>query len=465
MTLKDNFDLAVVGGGPGGYVAAIRATQLGARTALVEKGHLGGVCTNAGCIPTKALVHTARMMARLENAGEIGLDLGEPRLNFANVAKHRDQVVAKLRKGIGTLLQANNVELIRGTASFRDEHTLSVAANKEERTLSADKIVIATGSVPVELPLAPFDGDRVIDSSVAVNLDELPGSLLIVGGGYIGCEFAAAFTTFGVEVTVVELMDRILPLMDEDCGREVFKLLKKRGAAVHVSAALERLEKRKTSVKAVLSNGREVEAERALISVGRRARTEGLGLDKAGVKTDEKGTIKVNNHMQTSRPHIYAVGDVTGGILLAHVASHEGTVAAAHATGTITAEMDYRVVPSVAFTFPEIATVGLSEQAAREKVGEIVVKKFPMRALGKAHIEGETNGFVKMLADARTGQLLGVHMVSQDASNLIGEAALALQLEATAEELAGTIHAHPTMPEALREAAEGVIGLPIDWTG
>ena len=460
-----DFDIAVIGGGPAGYVAAIRATQLGASVAVIEKGHLGGACTNVGCIPTKALIHVARSMLEMDRAATFGLGDGRTELDFSRTAKHRDQVVAKLRKGVGTLLKGNKVELIRGAASFKDDHTLSVASDDAAREVSAARIMIATGSAPVELPAMPFDGDRVISSSTAVGLDELPESLLMVGAGYIGCEFASAFVTFGVDVTIVEALDGILPLMDTDCGKEVFKLLKKRGATIHTSTRVEKLETTKSCVTASLSNGKKVTAERALICVGRRPSTEGLALENAGVATDDRGGLVVNEHMQTSVPHIYGIGDAAGGILLAHVASAEGLVAAAHATGTLSAKMDYRVVPACAFTLPEIATVGLSEDAAREAVGEVIVKKFPLMALGKAQVDAAPEGFVKVIAEAGTGQLLGVHIASMEASTLIAEAALALQLECTAEELAHTIHAHPTYPESLREACDGVLGLPIDWMG
>jgi dihydrolipoamide dehydrogenase len=465
MASKYDFDVAVIGGGPAGYVAAIRAQQLGARAALIEKGYLGGVCTNVGCIPTKALIHAAKMMVEMESAAQMGLSPGKVSLDFARTAQHRDEVVLKLRKGVETLLGANKVEILRGEAAFEDPHTLSVATDGKATKVSAERIIIAAGAVSQELPIAPFDGERIIDSSTAVSANELPKSLLIVGGGYIGCEFAGAFSTFGVEVTLVEVLDRILPLMDADCAREVFKLLKKRGARILTGRRVEELISLKSSVKAKLDNGEEIKAEKALICIGRRPFTAGLRLEKAGVKLNEKGALIVNEHMQTTVPHLYAAGDIKGGIMLAHVASQEGIVAAEHATGKLAARMDYRVVPAVAFTFPQIASVGLTEEEAKKQQSEIVVKRFPFRALGKAHIEGATDGFVKVIADGKTGQLLGVHMAAPHASDMIGEACVALQLECTAEELARTIHAHPTMPECMREAAEGVIGKPINWTG
>jgi dihydrolipoamide dehydrogenase len=465
MNDKYDFDVAVVGAGPGGYVAGIRAAQLGARTCVIEKGQLGGVCTNVGCIPTKALWYSARLLQDTGRAGEFGPAVSSVELRYAATAARRDKVVAKLRDGIKALLAANKVELVPGSASFEDPHTLHVQGPETAADITAGKVVVATGSQSVELPMAPFDHQTIVDSSDAVLANELPASVLIVGGGYIGIEFAGIYSTFGVEVTIVEALDRLLPGLDEDCAREVARALKKGGVTAHTGTRLESIARADGGVRARLSNGKEVQAEQTLVCVGRRPDCSGLEVEKAGLKTAENGSLPVNEHMQTSQPHIYAVGDVTGGPLLAHVGSHEGIVAASHATGTLTAAMDYRVIPACVFAFPEIATVGMTEPEAARKVEKVVVKKFPLRALGKAYITGDTDGFVKMVADGRTGELLGVHICATDASALIGEAALALQLECTAEELAGTIHAHPTLPEALREAAEGIVGLPINWRG
>lgn len=456
--------LAVIGGGPGGYVAAIRAAQLGMETVLVEKGHLGGVCGNVGCIPTKALIHAARMYLRTQNAADVGVMTENLSLDFSRTAAHRDRVVKLLRNGVERLLDGNDVDLIRGEAHFEDPHTLKVSGD-EETLIRADNVIIATGSKPFALPGIEFDDEKIIDSSVAVNLDELPESLLIVGGGYIGCEFAAAFSAMEVDVTVVEMMERILPQMDADCGREVYKQLKKQGADILTDTKVDALEKDENGVRATLSDGEEISCEKALISVGRQPNTDGLMLNNAGIETGDNGQIEVNEHLQTDVPHIYAVGDVNGKNMLAHVASQEGTVAAAHLGGTISAMMDYSVVPAIAFTYPELGTVGLSEETAAEQYEETIVKRYPMRALGKAQVSAETEGFVKMVADANTGQILGVHIVSPEASNLIAEGALGLQLEVTAEEIAETIHAHPTMPESLRETAEGIIGMPVNWLG
>ncbi|KPK60033.1 MAG: hypothetical protein AMK73_08345, partial [Planctomycetes bacterium SM23_32] len=455
MSESYDFDVAVIGAGPAGYVAGIRAAQLGAKACVIEKGELGGVCTNVGCIPTKVLWRTAELMLEAGHMDESGLDLSEVRLNWPAVSARRESITGTLRKGIASLLSGNGVELLRAAASFTGPHTLGLEGAEGERQLSAEKVIVATGSRPVELPVAPFDHEVIIDSSDAVTARELPESVVVIGGGYIGVEFASIYAACGVEVTVIEMLDRLLPDMDEDCAREVVKVLKKSGAIIHTGTRLEEVRKDEGGVRAGLSDGKEASGRQMLVCVGRRPDCEGLAVQEAGLETAENGGLKVNRHMQTAVPHVYAVGDVAGGPMLAHVGSREGVVAAAHATGALTAAMDYAVVPACVFARPEIATVGLTAQQARERCEDVVVRKFPLRALGKAHITGDLDGLVKMVADGRTGQLLGVHIAAVGASSLLGEAALALQLECTAEELAQTIHAHPTLAESLRETAEG----------
>jgi dihydrolipoamide dehydrogenase len=465
MAESYDFDIAVIGSGPAGYVAGIRAAQLGARVCVIEKGQLGGVCTNVGCIPTKALWHTASTALRLESAAEIGLRVGDVSVDWPALAKRRDKVLDTIRGGVKALLSGNKVELIQAEAAFADPHRLKLAGAAGRDTVSAARIFIATGSRPVELKSAPFDHQAIIDSSDAVSANELPDSVLIIGGGYIGLEFANIYTACGVEVTVVEALDRLLPAMDEDCARVVTKVLKKRRVPVHTGKRLEKVERGKGGVRATLSDGTKLEAQKLLVCVGRRPDRGGVDIAAAGLEEGEKGELVVNEHLQTAQPHIYAIGDVTGRAMLAHVGSYAGTVAAAHATGKITARMDYRVIPACVFVYPEVAVVGMGEEQAKEAAGEIVVKKFPFRALGKAHCIDETEGLVKMICAAPSGQILGVHMCGPDASSLLGEAALAIKLECTAEELAGTIHTHPTLPEAVHEAAEGAVGMPINWRG
>jgi len=465
MSRDYDFDVAVIGSGPAGYVAGIRAAQLGASACVIEKGRLGGVCTNAGCIPTKVLWHTAGVALELEKAHELGLDVGDASVNWPRVAERRDGIVETLRNGIRGLLKGSNVKLIRGEASFADPHRLAIASEEGTDELTAEKIIVATGSRPVELPNVPFDHELVIDSSDAVGADELPGSVVIIGGGYVGLEFAGIYAACGVDVTIVEALDRLLPAMDEDCAREATKFLKKRKVPIHTGVTLDEVEPGEAGVKGKLSDGTEVSGEKMLVCVGREPDCSGVNIEAVGIEREANGAIPVNEHMQTSQPHIYAVGDLNGRLMLAHVGSQEGLVAAAHATGTISAAMNYRVAPACVFVRPEIAVVGLSEEEARQVADEIVVKKFPFRALGKAHVIDETDGLVKMVCDAETGQVLGVHMAGPRASTLLGEAALAVQLECTAEEIADTIHAHPTLAEALKEVAGGVVGMPINWRG
>ncbi len=465
MTGQHDYDVAVIGSGPAGYVAGIRASQLGARTCVIEKGPLGGVCTNVGCIPTKVLWESARMALRLERAEEFGFRVENPRPDWAVVGKRRDSIVRTLRGGIDSLLSGNDVELLRGEAAFLDSHTLQVAEEDETRRISAEKIMIATGSKPVELPELPFDHEAIIDSSDAVSADELPDSVIVIGGGYIGLEFGCIYSANGVELHIVEALDRLLPAVDADCAREVAKTVKKRGAGIHTGVTAEEVETTGDGVQAKLSDGTELSAEKMLVCVGRRPDCEGLRIEEAGLEPDESGAVAVNSHLQTEQPHIYAIGDVNGRAMLAHVGSHEAMVAAAHATGSLSAEMDYRVVPACVFVQPEIATVGLTEEEADKEFDDLIVKKFPFRALGKAHVLGETEGMVKMVCDAETGEVLGVHMAGPHASVMLGEAALALGMECTAQEIAETIHTHPTLPEALKEAAEGAAGMPINWRG
>ena len=465
MSEQYDFDVAVIGSGPGGYVAGIRAAQRGARTCVIEKGKPGGVCNNVGCIPTKVLWQSARVLRQARRGEEFGLEGLDPQVNYGTVAERRDEIVGRLGKGVRGLLSGNDVELISAEATFQDPHTLALEGEDDREKLTAETIIIATGSSAIELPDLPFDHEAIIDSSDAVNADTLPESVIIVGGGYIGVEFASIYAAFGCRVTIVEMLDSLLPLMDADCSRAMTKALKKAGADVRVDTRVEEADAADDGVCAKLSDGEELTAEKMLVCVGRRPDCAGLGIEEAGLEAGENGEIPVNEHMQTSVPHIYAVGDVAGDPLLAHMASHEGVVAADHATGTLTAAMDYRLVPACVFAFPEIATIGLTEAEARETTDEVNVKRFPFQALGKAHIVGETEAFVKAITDATTGQLIGVHICGPEASSLLGEACVALKLECTAEELADTIHAHPTLAESLHEVAGGLVGMPVNWRG
>lgn len=461
MTATHDYDVIVIGSGPGGYVCAIRAAQLGARVAVVEKDRAGGVCLNVGCIPTKTLIRSSEVYRLVKSAGEFGVKVDGIGLDYAAAAARKDKVVSALTRGVLSLFKANGIEFIEGQAMLLGQGKVRVKTAGGSPEISAGRIIIATGSRPVEVPVAPFDGERVISSTEAVGLTSLPQRLIVVGGGYIGCEIALLMRDLDVEVCLVELMDRLLPIGDEDCSKEIFKALKRRGMDIRLGTKLEKVETGKSGVRAQLSDGKSVEGDRVLICVGRAANSAGLGLEAAGVRTDGRGVILVDDQLRTSAPNVYAIGDVTGKIQLAHVASAQGIVAAEHALGRVSARMDYRVVPSVVFTSPEVASVGLTEAQAKESVGNIKIGMFSFRGLGKAMAAGEQDGWVKVIADAGTGELLGLHIVGAHASEMIAEGAVALRLEATLHELARTIHAHPTLPEALMEAAEAALGQAI----
>ena len=454
------FDIAVIGSGPGGYVAALRAAQLGKAVCVVERDALGGVCLNRGCIPTKALAHSADVFEEAKEGEKIGVCVGDLTLDFGKMMAAKDAVVQKLSGGVGFLLKRAKVTVFAGEGRLVDRKTIVVTLNEGgEETLEAEKIILATGSEPARPSWLPFDSDRLMTSDEALHLTEMPASVLILGGGYIGCEFACILSQLGCQVTVVEMLDHLLPLMDADVGAEITKSLKRRKVKVHTGTKLESLEADDAGVVATLEGGKTIEAEKALICIGRRMLSDGLGLEEAGVAV-ENGAIQIDEHCQTSVAGIYAIGDVTGKLQLAHVASAQGIVAAEHAAG-LEASIDYRCVPAAVFTNPEVGTVGLTEQQAAEAGHKVKAAAFPLQALGRAIAIGQANGFAKVVADEETGQVLGVHLVGAHASDVIAEGAMAVSLEATVKELAATIHAHPTLPEALMEAARSWLGQDI----
>ena len=463
--MSETYDVAVIGSGPGGYVAAIRATQLGANVVCIEKGPLGGTCLNRGCIPTKTLLEASHFVSAAKHAAQFGVGFAEPEIDYPKMLARKNSVVGVLSRGIGQLFKKNKITHLTGVARLtaNDEIEVSVAAG-EKTVVKAKKIIIATGSEPLNIPAFAFDGDLILSSTDVLNQKTLPESLLIVGGGYIGCEFACFYAELGIQVTVVEMLDRLLPLSDPDVSKEITTSLKKLGAKVHAGTKIEKLEKGKGKVLGSLSNGKTVEAAKAIISIGRKLNSGDIGLEAAGVKVGEKKEILVNEHCQTNVANIYAIGDVTGRMLLAHLASKMGIVAAEHATGQ-GSKMDYSVVPACVFAHPEIATVGLTESEAAERGIEARSFKFPIQVLGKAQALGETGGFVKLVGDAKTGQLLGAQIVCSRAGDLIGEVAVGMQIEATVEEIAHTIHVHPTLCEGIMEAAEGWLGKGIHYSG
>lgn len=461
-----DFDLLIIGAGPGGYVAAIRAAQLGLKTAIVEKENLGGTCLNVGCIPTKALVAGSDLLAATRNAGKLGISIPEATADFGGMMAHKNSVVEMMRKGIKGLLQKNKVTMLEGTASFVGPNEIVVrgagaeagAGTGADAHYTAAKIMIATGSAPVVPPSFGFDGRIVITSDQALALPELPQSIAIIGGGVVGCEFAGILGELGCEVTIIEMMPSLLPGMDAEISKQLTSYFKRRGIKMHFGIGVARIEKEDNSATVILSDeaATAIQADRVLVSVGRRPNIAGLDLEKAGVALNGRGRIVVDDQMRTNVPHIYAIGDVNDFPLdLAHVASAQGLAAVAGKA------FHGEVVPSCVFTRPEIAVVGLSEEAAAAKEFKIKTGKFLFRVLGKAQAMAEIDGFVKIIADAESERVLGVHIIGPHASDLIGEATLAVKWGLTLEQLSETIHAHPTLPEAIMEAAETAMGQAI----
>lgn len=457
-----NKKIVVVGGGPGGYVAAIRAAQLGAETHLVEKENLGGTCLNVGCIPTKALLHTAEIYHAVRCGENIGLK-GDVTLDWPALMKRKASVVRRLVGGVGGLLKANGVTVHKGTGELLGAGRVKVHGDKEEE-LSADAVILATGSIPVKLNFPGADLPGVIDSTGALSLGKLPESLVLIGGGVIGIEFAALFAALGSKVTVVELLPEILPGIDPEAAAALKKILQKEGVTFLNGAKLEAVAAKGGSLTAKVllgSEAQEIAAETVLVAVGRRSFTGGAGLEVAGVKL-ERGKVLVDDHYRTNLPGVYAIGDCNGITMLAHAASHQGIAAAEHAMGKMDGH-GQPIVPACIYSSPEIAAVGLTEEKARE-LG-IAYKKgvFPLAGNGKSMIaEGEA-GFVKILAGEKYGEILGVHMIGPRVTEMIGEATLAMRLEATIDELVTTIHAHPTVSESIGEAALAVNDLAIHW--
>ncbi len=452
MTIRP--DIAIVGAGPGGYVAALRAAQLGAKVVLIEKDKVGGVCLNQGCIPTKTLLRTAEIFSLVREAAGYGVVVSGAKLDWTAAQKRKDAVVRRLTGGVRLLLDKAGVKLLLGTAHFISPSVLDVAGEDRVERVEATDYVIATGSRAAPAPIPGLDEPGVLTSDEALTLESLPEDLLVIGGGPIGVEFATLFSACGVRVTLVEVLSRLLPMQDADLGAEVERALKRGKVKAHMGSKVCKVEKRDRKYSVTIEGASQettVEVDKILLAIGRRPNTEELGLPLAGVQVEKTG-IRVDEHMRTNVPHVYAVGDVTGGILLAHVAMHEGMVAVENALGHERA-MNYAVVPNCVFTQPEVASVGLSEEQARQQGHDVRVGRFPFRANGKALAQGEHEGLVKIVADAEYGQILGVHIVGAHASDLIQEGTLALTLEATLDELEATIHPHPTLSEALGEAA------------
>ena len=445
------YDVGIIGGGPGGYVAAIRAAQLGGTVCLIEKGEWGGTCLNRGCIPTKTLFSIAHLAEQIQNTP--ALNTQGTTVDYPKALTHKTEVIQKLKGGISQLLKANKIRALNGNASLTDRNTIAVSkSDGTTEQVNVKNVIIATGSEPAEPAIFEIDETDVLTTTGILNLTELPESLIIVGGGVSGCEFASIFNAFGCKVTVLELLPTILATEDIQVVRHIRLFMKRKGISLHTGAKLTSVKKSDEGVTAVLESGENLTAQKMLVSIGRRYNTEGIGLDKVGVRT-ENGKIVVNEQMQTNIPGIYAVGDVASRYLLAHVASAEGKVAAQNCLGETT-EMDYQVIPWCVFTLPEIGHAGMTETEATDEGYKVKVGKFPYAASGMALGMGEADGFVKTVTDADNGDILGVHIVGVHASTLIHEAAVAIRLGASAMDIAHTVHAHPTLSEMVMESAE-----------
>ena len=452
-----DYQVLVIGAGPGGYHAAIRAAQLGQKVACIEETYVGGVCLNVGCIPTKALLHVSEDLREAKHAKAYGVDFGTPKVDLKQVDKWKESVVNKLTGGVRSLLKSNRVDLIEGHAVFKDENTVQVG----DKTVSAEKIIVATGSEPIQIPGFETNGDTIVDSTGALLVSEVPKRFLAIGGSAIGLEFSDIYQALGSEVTVVELMNEIVPTADRDAARELRKSFDKRGVKILTTTKAVSQKKTKDGVEVTLERAGTQETltvDKILVAVGRKPRGAGLGLEEVGV-TVERGFIPTNAQMQTNVPHIYAIGDVTKPPLLAHKAMKEGLVAAEHAAGKPAAYDT--IVPAVVYTSPELASVGMTEQEAKDAGHKVRVGTFPLAASGRAMTLGVSEGIVKVIGDEETDLLLGFHMVGPSAGDMVSEAALAIEMGATLEDISLTQHAHPTIAESFMEAAEVAHGLAI----
>ncbi len=457
---EKSYDVVVLGSGPAGYVAAIRAAQLGLGVACVERESLGGTCLNVGCIPSKALLDATEHLAWIrEGAARIGIQVGSVDVDWPTMQKHRQKVVDASTKGVAYLFKKNGIEHLEGEGGFVEPGVLDVTGTDSTTRVRYGAAIVATGSAPIALPGTPFDGRRVISSTEGLARDAIPERLVVVGGGYIGLEMGSVYRRVGTEVTIVEALDTILPGMDADLAKEGMKTFRKQGLDIRVSTKVTGAEVGESGVEVALEGpdgGDTLRVDAMLVAIGRRPVTNGLALDRVGVETDERGFVEVDDGF-TAAEGIYAVGDVIGGKMLAHKGMEEGVVAAERIAGR-NSEMDYFPIPGVVYTHPEIATVGLSEEEAREAGHEIVVGRFPFSANGRARCMNETTGFVKMVADAKTDRMLGCHVFGARAGDLIAELVAVAAFRGSAEDVALTVHAHPTLAEAVKEAALDVHG-------
>lgn len=461
------YDLAVVGSGPGGYVAAIRAAQLGMKAAIIEKGDMGGVCLNVGCIPSKALLNTADLLEHAREGKRIGFVADNIRLDFGALMAHKERVVKQMSGGVGGLMKKNKVDVYKGFGRVTGPNSVSVQGDGGEQTINTKNIIIATGSTPKSLPFAQIDEERILSSTGMLALKEVPKKLVVIGGGVIGVEMATAYHAFGTEITILEALPRIVSLADEEVSAELTRAFTRKGIKIQTGVKIGGVDPTDGGIAVMYTDadGKEqrVEGDKLLLSVGRAPLTKDIGLEQAGVELDERGFIKVNNMMQTNVPSIFAIGDCVPTPALAHVASAEGILAVEFMAGEHVTPINYDHVPSPYWCSPEIGHVGLTEAQARERGYDVKVGKFPFAANGNATIHMERNGFVKIVADKKYDEILGIHIIGPKATELLAEAGLALSHEATSESMAHTIHAHPTLYESIVEAAHGLIGGTINF--
>ena len=459
--MAEKFQAVVIGGGPGGYVCAIRLAQLGLKTACIEsRGTLGGTCLNVGCIPSKSLLNLSEEFHKVQNLSNKGIEIGEVKLNLSKMMKSKDKAVTILTKGVEFLLKKNKVTYFKGTGSFKSKNEVSIKDDKNKETvISSEKIIIATGSVPVSLPGIDFDEKIIVSSTGALKLEKVPKKMVVVGGGYIGLEMGSVWSRLGSEVHVIEFLDHITPGMDKEISQEFMKILKKQGIIFHMQHKVEVVKTNGSgaiiSTKDKDGNKKDFNTDIVLVSVGRKPNTNGLNLEKIGVKLDDKKRIKTNKDFQTNVKNIYAIGDVIVGPMLAHKAEDEGIAVAENIAGQ-SGHVNYNTIPGVIYTTPEVASIGQTEEQLKEKNIKYKIGKFSFMANSRAKAIDDSEGFVKILADEKTDKVLGAHLIGPHAGELIAEIGVAMEFGASSEDIARTCHAHPTFSEAVKEAALSV---------
>jgi len=459
--MAEKFQAAVIGGGPGGYVCAIRLAQLGLKTACIEsRGSLGGTCLNVGCIPSKSLLNLSEEFHKVKNLSNKGIEVGEVKLNLSKMMKSKDKAVTVLTKGVEFLLKKNKVTYFKGHGSFKSKNEINIKdANNKETIISADKIVIATGSVPVSLPGINFDEKIILSSTGALKIEQVPKKMIVVGGGYIGLEMGSVWSRLGADVHVVEFLEHITPGMDREISHEFMKILKKQGMKFHMQHKVEKI--KKNNMGAIVStvdkdgNKTDFDCDVVLISVGRKPNTNGLNIEAAGIELDDKQRIKTDKNFKTNQNNIYAIGDVIIGPMLAHKAEDEGIAVAENIAGQ-SGHVNYDTIPGVIYTTPEVASIGKTEEQLKEKNVDYKIGKFSFMANSRAKAIDDAEGFVKILADAKTDKVLGAHLIGPHAGELIAEIGVAMEFGASSEDIARTCHAHPTFSEAVKEAALSV---------